>query len=248
MKLHLTGQINLLKQMIQDFVKNCENSTISGNKSYVIEDDQEDNIESFARLACYKSWQKPLIKQAFDTRKFNSETDRNPRSNLQHYNRSEEFVNDIDQKNIERIAKLIEPLKQIEQDYGKQPEYQESYARILRDKVEQTLVLKAEQRDIFQPQIEYLKELLFLRYRLSSEDLDNMSTAQLKTAILKKDENLLKKGVAYTINKSDSQLIKNTDNIQESIVNAIFGNHNIRRDGEKSAKRTITITIHDSVE
>ncbi len=39
----------------------------------------------------------------------------------------------------------------------------------------------------------------------------------------------------------------NNDSTQNAIINAIFGNNNIRKDGEKTVERTITITIKDSV-
>jgi hypothetical protein len=88
---------------------------------------------------------------------------------------------------------------------------------------------------------------------LSLDDIAKMSADQLSQAILKKDEKLLKKGafIKEMVNREEKAMPAVKDGngglTQDSIVNAIFGNNNIRRDGEKTVERTITITIKDTV-
>jgi hypothetical protein len=77
----------------------------------------------------------------------------------------------------------------------------------------------------------------------------------IKKAILDKDEDLLKRGAyLYRTNDSDLQKSSGTNqnmvvdgkaSTQENIINAIFGNSDFRRNGEKKVQRTITITITD---
>jgi len=78
-------------------------------------------------------------KVAFDTRRTDQETERNPRSNLQYWHRSAEFIDSEDQKKVVTFAKLIKPLTTIREKFGNQPEYHNSYSRILLETVERTL-------------------------------------------------------------------------------------------------------------
>ena len=56
------------------------------------------------------------------------------------------------------------------------------------------------------------------------------------------DESVKQSGLA--IGKDGNGLNAST---QDSIINAIFGKQDLRRDGEKKVERTITITIKDEV-
>jgi hypothetical protein len=171
---------------------------------------------------------------------------------LQHYHRSEEFLNRDDEKKIEILARLIAPLNDIKNKFGADTDWHDSYARLLLDNLNKALIVKESELDVFRPQIEYLSQILDLRYRLSLDDIAKMSSEELSQVILKKDEKLLKKGsfLKEMVKREPEKVVIKDGNggiTQESIVNAIFGNNNIRRDGEKTVERTITITIKDTV-
>jgi hypothetical protein len=193
--------------------------------------------------------QAPITKVAFDTRRFNSETTRNPRSNLQNWVRSQPFIDSEMQNKLETLGRLWNPLQELKTTYGTNPSWHESYARVLHDTVENTLRIKEADGEVFHPQVAYLEQLMFARYRLSMDEIGNMSADKLKTAILQKDENLLKRGVyqpLQQVTSAENNLNLSKDGkVDESLINAIFAS-NIRRPGEAKATRTITITITDS--
>lgn len=248
MILDLSSISNLLNKFSKDYThsnligKSCIAYTVIGT-------DEDQSIESTARLAFLKSLNNPIIKQAFDTRKINQETERNPRGNLQFYHRTDPFISEEDQNKINLFSKLTQPLNEIKQSFGSTPEYLNSYARVLLEAVDNVLRVKDGQLDIFRPQMEYLSQILFLRYRLSNEDLEQKTPGELKKIILAKDETLLKRGLMPLPNltTSASQITKTTNiNSPENLVQALF-QPNLRLNGEKTVERTITITIKDSV-
>lgn len=250
-QLNFKGKVNLLAKFTEDFSKGL----VQDSYVYHVNDSDEDSqIQGAATIAALKSCLSPITKVAFDTRKFNPETDRNPRSNLQHYNRSAKFLEEEEIKKIEILSKLIDPIQEIKDTFEKDPDWQESYARILLDNLDKTLLINQKDLDIFKPQLEYLLQILYLRYRLTEEDVLNKTKDELKNIILSKDEKLLKKASVQQIllqkqapTKVVNKQITNDSSTQEAIINAIFGNNNIRKDGEKTVERTITITIKDSV-
>jgi len=255
--LNLKGKVQTILKLSADFDFAVENRIAPQSVEYKIQDSKEDlSIESQARHAFYKSalYNNKLVKVAFDSRKFNSETDRNPRSTLQHYHRSDEFIDTDDQKRITILSKLIKPLNDIKNKFGTDIDWHDSYARVLLDNLNKTLIIKESDVDIFRPQVEYLSQILDLRYRLTLNDIEKKSSEELSSIILKKDEKLMKKGafikemvLTKDSEKSAAVIKDGNQNTQESIINAIFGNNNIRRDGEKTVERTITITIKDTV-
>lgn len=253
--LNLKGKINVLTKLAEDFNFSVENRIAPRALKYKVKDTREDlMVENIARTAFYRAAAEDLSlkKVAFDTRKFNSETERNPRAGLQHYHRSEEFLNRDDEKKIEILARLIAPLNDIKNKFGADTDWHDSYARLLLDNLNKALIIKESEIDIFRPQVEYLSQILDLRYRLSLDDIAKMSSEELSGIILKKDEKLLKKGsfLKEMVKKEPEKVVVKDGNggiTQDSIVNAIFGNNNIRREGEKTVERTITITIKDTV-
>lgn len=253
--LNLKGKINILTKLAEDFNFSVESRVVPESIQYKVNDTREDlMIENSARLVFYRTALESMRikKLAFDTRKFNSETDRNPRAGLQHYHRSEEFLNRDDEKKVEILARLIAPLNDIKNKYGTDTDWHDSYARLLLDNLNKALIIKESEVDIFRPQVEYLSQILDLRYRLSLDDIAKMSSDELSQVILKKDEKLLKKGsfLKEMVKREPEKVVVKDGNggiTQESIVNAIFGNNNIRREGEKTVERTITITIKDTV-
>lgn len=251
--LNFNACVELVSKLSNDFITVASNGAAQNQYTYQLTIKAENSqIARSARVAALKEIAQPTLfkKIAFDTRRIDQEHDRIPRTNLQYWNRSQAFIDEEDQGKIDVFAKLLPALEEIKSSFGTQPEYFNSYSRILHDSVNRILRVKEADLDIFRPQLAYLEQLMFARYRLSMEDINKMNTAILKEAILKKDENLLKRGSylqATSGNKSEV-IIKDGDNItQNSIVNAIFGNTNFRRDGEKTVERTITITIKDNV-
>lgn len=258
-KLTLDGIVELTNRLSDDFVKCSLDKRISvPNKLiYKIAHSRESScIERSARIAALKSISPSIKKYAFDTRRIDQEHSRNPRTNLQYWNRSQQFVDEEDSDKLNTFAKLIDPLNLIKKQFGNEPEYFESYARVLDGLVNRVCQLDAKDIEVFKPQLAYLEQLLFARYRLSLPDIEKLGTEALVARIMQKDEHLLKRGVYKNItsqNELESRAVTvkdgNGNNLtQDSVINAIFGNTNFRRDGEKKVTRTITISITDSVE
>jgi hypothetical protein len=91
--------------------------------------------------------------------------------------------------------------------------------------------------------LDYIEELLQVRYRLGFDNLVRMGSNELKKIILSKDEDLIRKDV------NDSLLITKADVAQESydtLMNKLFDG--CRASAENpNVERTITITIRDSL-
>lgn len=189
-----------------------------------------------------------IIKLAFDTRHFDQEVVRNPRSNLQYWHRQDPFILPDLQARIDRMARTIQPLQEIKAQYHKDAEWHNSYVRKLAEDVERILRVKEADDDIMESQIAYLEQLLDVRYQITTDRLDRVSSDEFKSLILKKDEDLMKNGMRRHQDVKVAGLSKDGDAVaQQSIINAIFGNNQIRRDGEKTVTRTITISITDTV-
>lgn len=260
-ELPLSGNAELLYQLSGDFYNMAKDGAtkVASKRIYVINcDDEADNIRRSARKAALRkiAENQEIRKYAIDTRNIDQETIRNPRANLQYWHRSDQFIDQEMQEKLDVFSKLHTVLEEIKEAYGKEPEYHDSYARVLYGHTERTLRIKEGDKDIFAPQVSYLEQLLFARYRLSMEEIKRMSVVEIKKAILKKDEDLLKRGAyldrtgGITKDSGDSRQIVidgNSKHTPQNIVEAIFGNNEFRRDGEKKATRTITITITDEV-
>lgn len=258
-KLPFSGNALLLEKIATNYTKLVDSGAkeIPRQQIYKIACAEESpTIDRKARKAALNQLQ-GFTKLAFDTRRTNQETDRNPRVNLQNWHRSDQFIDADDQKNIDILSKLLAPLNELKQSFGSEPGWHESYSRQLLDQVERALRVKVGDQDLYRPQFAYLEQLIFQRYRLTFEEINRMEKTAIKHKILDKDENLLKRG-AYLhstddeLNKKSSQQLSlktgDMPTTQESIVNAIFGSGAvIRRDGERTVERTITITIRDEV-
>lgn len=259
----LEGRVELTRKMIRDYSSWMKSDKpLPAAKIYrIASGPSQDGAEDSARKVAYQSIlseaKKPLIKQAIDTRRIDQEHQVNPRKSLQYYHRSQQFIDAEINSKLATFAELMPVLDNIQDQYGNQPEYFESYAVQLHDLVSRILRVKEGELNVFRPQLDYLEQLLFARYRLSMEQIKTMDKKALKETILSKDESLLKRGQylaatspSITKTKQAQQPIALKDgnaNVQESLVNAIFGNNKFRRDGEKTVERTITITIRDNV-
>jgi hypothetical protein len=256
-KLSLSGNAELISKMTSDFVKLAAAGAkqLPSKRIYIIKDDVEnDAIKRSARKAALRKLAEPIVKKAIDSRRINQKDTRNPRRSLQYYHRSDQFISEDVQNKLDVFSKVMHVLEGIKESYGKENAYHDSYARELYGHVERALRLKIADGDIHEPQLAYLEQLIYARYRLSLEQISRMNDVQIKKAILNKDEDLIRRGVylehtgGLEKNSTGPLVIDgNKSNTQQNIVEAIFGNNDFRRDGEKKVERTITITIKDEV-
>lgn len=261
MRLPLDAKIQVISQLADDFAKLTKSgASVPEAKTYKILSSQDGGtVGQAARLAAFTAMEPhPLTKLAFDTRRVDQENDRNPRKNLQYWHRTDQFIDESDEKNLKTFAKLAKVLKRLKNKLGTQPEWFESYARQLYDNVYRIIRVKEADMDIFRPQINYLEQLIFARYRLTMENLEKFSESKLEDCILAKDEDLIGRSAYLKETEPDesdaglksqgfSKDSNNTQSTQESIVNAIFGGAGMRRDGERTVERTITIKITENV-
>lgn len=147
-------------------------------------------IRKNALSTCISSGFKKL---AFDTRRIDQESEFIPRRGLQNYHRSEQFISkDIGTKLV-AFAKLKNVLESLKLEFGKQPEWQDSYVRVLHSSVNKGLRTDQSDGDYSDAQpamasLDYLEELMYVRYRLTTDNLMTISENDLRNIIMKKDE------------------------------------------------------------
>ncbi|MFA5759165.1 MAG: hypothetical protein WC942_07425 [Clostridia bacterium] len=259
MKLPLEAKIEVLAQLTKDYENYAKNESVDlpDTLTYNISCVTEGKIvRQAAREAAFDELKPiPLTKFAFDTRRIDQENTRNPRTNLQYWHRTDQFIDEEDQVKLKTFAKLAKVLNTIKHKMGTAPEWFESYARQLYDNVYRIIRVKEADLDIFRPQLSYLEQLVFARYRLSMENIQKYSEDKLEEKILSKDESLIGRSI-YLKETGDDKIslgkkesVDMTKTTQDSIVNAIFGSGSVdlRKDGERTVERTITITIRDNV-
>jgi len=192
----------------------------------------------------------PIVKNAFDTRRINQYTDVNPRRNLQYYHRSDPFIEKDSSEKIKTFFKLKIAVDSLKEDFLGDPEWLDSYCRILSATVDRTLRIDQKDMDFFKPQLDYLEELLYLRYRLKDDDIRRLSEKELRTLILDKDEKLLQKNIYANYNggglvkqnNSQPQFVKQND----TLIDKLFGDVKATAEN-KNVKRSINITVEDSI-
>lgn len=150
-----------------------------------------------------------IIKVAFDTRRINQETEYNPRRGLQNYHRSEKFVSDNIALKLASFTKLKNVLGELKNEFGKEPEWQDSYSRVLLSALDKGLRTDQKDGDFSDAQpslgsLDYLEELAYVRYRLSMDNLSTMSENELRKRLLDKDEILVSRG-NYSPNREFNQ-------------------------------------------
>lgn len=190
---------------------------------------------------------KGFTKVAFDTRRIDQEVDYNPRRGLQNYSRSEEFLSEGTAQRVKNFAKLRNVLTGLKNVYGKEREWQDSNSRILLTAVDNGLRTGLNDGDFGlqnQPgvgSLDYLEELLAMRYRLTYDDMVKMSESDLTKVILSKDEELTRKDVkqALEITKNDVAT-KGYDSLIEKLLEGCKASAE-----NPDVERTITITIRD---
>lgn len=277
-KLPLDAKISLISKMVDDlsFYKEAGSCPVEQHFK-IVSSDEDVFVESRARYAALQKMAAPIKKVAFDTRRIDQETDRNPRRNLQYWHRSEDFIDDETSDKLKIFDKLDKVVKNIQSELEKEPEWFDSYARILSSNLDRLEVKTAEgdSVEVFKPHVSYLEQLIYNRYRLTLEDIKTASDKEIRDRVMSKDEELERRGEFL---KSVGSVKKNGDDgfkdqLLLTMANMLAnGNSNgnpiviqqpqesglkdaaasifsspTRNPGEKSVERTITIKIVDSV-
>lgn len=212
---------------------------ISSSKNTL--DDRQSSIKVRANYI-----NKPIVKQAFDTRRIDQETFFNPRRNLTSYSRSEPFVSEGMNSKIKAFKKLLEAANDLKEQYEKTEEFQNSYLRILVNSLEKGLRSGIDDGDFSETQagvgsLNYLEELLFVRYRLTVEKLEDLSVKEISKILLDKDEGLKNPELKPTvISKKDI-----TEQSYDQLIHTLFGNVKATKENPE-VERSVTITIRDS--
>ena len=190
-----------------------------------------------------------LVKSAFDTRRINQNTEFNPRRNLQYYQRSEPYINNQVAEKIKLFFKVKTAADDLRQEFIGEPDWLDSFTRILCNAVDQTLRVEQKDFDYSHTQLDYLTELLYVRYRLRPEDIIQLSQHELRNIILNKDERLLRRSIFTNykdgINKN-SDLNKNTSVPNDTLMDKLFGDVKANKEN-KEVERSVTITIKDKI-
>jgi len=181
-------------------------------------------------------------KVAFDTRRVDQEEQYNPRRNLRNYHRSEAFVSDDLSDKLKLLHKLQNVLLKLKSVFGKDPDWHDSYSRILLSNITNALRTNENDGDYAETQpgvgsMDYIKEMLYFRYRLTYDDIANLTDEALGDAILHKDEKLTKKDMP-----DNRDLVRNSDSNRDPFIDKFSGLMDIRED---IIERVITITIKD---
>lgn len=199
-----------------------------------------------------------MVKVAFDTRRINQDTTYIPRRNLQNYHRSEAFVDKDSSDKIKLFFKVKTAVDHIKSDFLGDPEWLDSYVRVLSAAVDRTLRVDQKDFDFSKPQLDYLEELLYLRYRLRPEDLSTLSEQEIRNVVLSRDDRLINKAFYsnYQSNNLQSKgdysdppmrttnetIIKSND----SLVDKLFGDVKASKEN-KEVERSVVITIKDKI-
>lgn len=187
-----------------------------------------------------------LIKNAFDTRRINQETEYNPRRGLQNYNRSEKFITEALSEKIRNFSKLKNVLADLKEEFGKEHEWQDSNARVLLSTLNKGLRSEQNDGDFSENQpsmasLDYIEELLHVRYRLSLDNLSKLGSTDLRKIILSKDENLINQDSNKTVHITKNDIATKT---YDNLLEKLFGDIRATKENPE-VERSITITIKD---
>lgn len=193
-----------------------------------------------ARLTSYSQASKSIKKVAFDTRRIDQENDRNPRRNLQYYHRSEPYVDDQLSVKIAYMMKIKTATDMLKEKYGTDPEWFDSYARILSSAVDRALRTDQKDGDFFKASFDYLDELLYVRYRLSTEDIQKMNENDIGRIVVSRDEAMVHKHLFKTTSMAPPAPTP------DPLIERLMGT--VKASGDnKSVERSVTITVKDQI-
>lgn len=199
-----------------------------------------------------------LTKVAFDTRHINQEIEYNPRRGLQYYHRSEGFVKKDTAAAVNTFIKLKAAVDELKVQYLGSPEWLDSNCRVLSGSLDRILRVAQGDQEFFEPQLNYLEELMDVRYRLNLNDIERLDNNQIKSAILSKDEKLsnavLTNNYANITNKPNlysSSVAVAPQSIQVSggvdqLVKEILSSVKASADNNE-VERSITISVKDKI-
>jgi hypothetical protein len=187
-----------------------------------------------------------FTKVAFDTRRIDQESDYNPRRGLQNYSRSEAFISEANAQKLKNFAKLRKVLNDLKEVYGREPEWQDSNARVLLNILNAGLRTDIQDGDYTESQpslgsLNYLEELMHVRYRLGFDDMTRMTETDLRKALLARDEELVHKDVNKALEITKQDVSKNG---YDTLLEKLFDGCRASADNP-DVERTITITIRD---
>lgn len=210
-----------------------------------------ENIDSRKRLIQFRKKGLNSLsgfkKLAFDTRRIDQETEYNPRRGLQTYNRSEMFLSQAMETKLITLAKVRDVLTELKTTYGKEPEWQDSNARILLNTINNGLRTEAKDGDYTETQrgtgsIDYIEELLDMRYRLKLDTISKLAKNDLKQMILNKDEELTRTDINKVVDLTKHDVAtKPYDQLLDKLFDGIKATEE-----HPNVERTVTITIRDS--
>lgn len=188
-----------------------------------------------------------FIKLGFDSRRINQETQINPRRNLQYFNRSDEFISQAMSNKLKQLMLLKSILLDLKNKYGKENEWHDSNVRILLSHIEKALRSNIDDGDFSENQpgiasINYLEQLLYIRYRLSLNELNQLNQEDIKSILLSKDEDLLKKNAV-----NNEKLITTSDVGKmnyDQLLNTLFAGVKASSTN-KHVKRIVKIEVED---
>ena len=184
-------------------------------------------------------------KLAFDTRRIDQETEYNPRRGLQNYHRSDAFITEAVSQKIANFSKLRTVLEELREEFGREHEWQDSNARVLLSTLDNGLRTMIKDGDYATTQpaqgsLDYIEELLHVRYRLTLDDLTKLGSKELRKIVLSKDEELIRRDInKVQITKSDV-----AQQNYDSLMDKLFSGCRASEDNP-DVERTITITIRD---
>ena len=199
-----------------------------------------------AAFVSFKSSGHAFTKVAFDTRRIDQETEYNPRRGLQNYQRSQDFVNQNMGQKIKNFAKVRRVLADLKNVYGKEPEWQDSNCRVLLSTLDKGLRVGINDGDFSESQpgvgsLDYIEELMHVRYRLGFDQLTSMAEADLRRVILSKDEEFTRKDVNQSLEITKRDVATQAyDTLMDKLFNGCRASEE-----NPDVERTVTITIRD---
>lgn len=184
-------------------------------------------------------------KSALDTRRVNQETVYIPRRNLQSYHRTDPFISEGMMEKINVFEKLKTIAEDLRDKYEHLPQWQDSYTRVLLGSVERALRSEIDDNDFTENQpgvgsLNYLEEMIGIRYKLSLADLEKMSDAKIAKVLLGKDDLLS----AIPSRKQKKIPIQTNGSVDMVAVDRLIQARIDQSVPKEGKSKTITITLN----
>lgn len=191
----------------------------------------------------YASDQLQIVKQAFDTRRINQETQLNPRRGAQYYQRSEPFLREATSRKIKTFYKIKTAVDEIKNQYLGSTEWLDSNCRVLNGTVDRVLRVEQKDMDYSDTQLDYLQELLYMRYRLGMDEINYLDTHELKMRLLAKDEKLTNS--LYKNSNYATQPVNVQSGVDQFLQKLLDG---VKASADNTdVERSLTLTVRDKI-